>query len=67
MLHIHTNMKEQPPIGNESDLDLFFLKENPRLFERAVINFHKLITELIALFLPTKNKFSRAHLYLFVV
>lgn len=27
----------QPPTGNESDVDLFFLKENPRLFETAVV------------------------------
>ncbi|CAF5160155.1 unnamed protein product, partial [Rotaria magnacalcarata] len=30
----------QPFTGNTSDIDLFFLKENPRLFKNAVVRFY---------------------------
>ncbi len=35
----------QSPTRNGSDVDLFFLKENPRLFERAVVRL-KIIFQL---------------------
>lgn len=34
---ILSSLLVQPPLKNGSDIDLFFLKENPRLFERAVV------------------------------